>query len=206
MGGSGKTSFTYEHCFQEDTLKGSLILQTVFYLKKAGKARKNERHLCNNSGTILGITDSCQVFIDGNGSVFPVATVYEPKGQLWSVFYDETADPLQDMFDSEHVEIRLNEAHPNYQQLRIDSSLKESPLFLEVISASLLIIIESVKETLGPDWESVVDGTAEIQEGTIADAVRYFVNKLGWKVSGTNQLSQSIHRFFDENLKGGQLS
>ena len=203
---SGTTEFEYMHRFEKSILKGSVVIQLVFYLKKSGIANEGEKHLCNYTGTILGITDVCQIYIDGSGSLFPVASVYEPGGPLWSVYYDETADPFQDMFDSEHVEIRLNEAHPNYKQLKIETSLKESPLFLEVISTSLLIIIESAKEALGPDWNSVVDGTVEIKEGTIAEAIRYFVMKLGWDISGPNHLSQSIHRFFDENLKGGQLS
>lgn len=196
---------SYEHVFPRNTIKGSLILKTVVYLKEAGCASKEEMFLCHQTGTILGEIDSCEIFVDGNGSVFPIATINDPNQPLWMVYYDDTADPMQDAFDHEHVEIRLNQAHPCYDQLRIETSLKESPLFLEVISSALMIIIESAKEALGPDWENVLTGQNTFVHGSIAEAINYFSVKLGWDFSAPSKLAQSIHSFFDANLQGGLL-
>lgn len=197
-------TFHYEQTFERNIIKGSLILETILYLKSVGHINVEEQHLAQQTGTILGFLDTCEIFVDGNGSVFPVATVNDPSKPLWWVYYDEACDPLQDPFDEEYVEIRLNRAHPAYESLRIDGSLKDSPLFLEVISSALLIIVNSVKESLGTDWDIVLSGRG-YDNGSIAEAIYYFIVKLKWDTSSTAKLSQSIHKFFDDNLKGSAL-
>lgn len=197
--------FSVEYVFAQNTVKGSLQFRTIVYLKETGEPKEEERFLCSQTGTILGEISCCEVFIDGNGSVFPIATINDPQQPLWMVYFDDTADPLQDAFDQEHVEIRLNRAHPCYEQLKIETSLKESPLFLEVISSALMIIIDSAKELLGPEWDNVVNGQSSYQHGSIAEAIYYFVSKLGWDISSPSKLAQSIHSFFDSNLQGGTL-
>lgn len=198
-------SFVADTVFEKNILKGSLILQTVVYLVDAGTPSDEEAYLCTQTGTVLGTIDRCELFLEGNGSVFPIATINDPDKPLWTVYYDESADPMEDLFDKDHVEIRLNKAHPHYDQLRIESSLKESPLFLEVISSALMIIITSVKESLGTEWANVVSGQGEYNYGSIAEAVSYFITKLEWDISSATKLAQSIHSFFDNNLKGGNL-
>ena len=197
--------FHVEYLFPQNTLQGSLILRTIIYLKKSGNISKDEESLCAKTGTILGEVDCCEIYVDGNGSVFPIATINDPSQPLWMVYFDDTADPMQDAFDQEHVEIRLNRAHPSFEQLKIESSLKESPLFLEVISSALMIIIDSAKDLLGPDWENVVSGQSNYVHGSIAEAIHYFAVKLGWDFSSSSKLAQSIHGFFDSNLQGGRL-
>lgn len=197
-------SFSFEKRFEKSLLKGSLQLQTILYLKKSGKPRSDEQLLANNTGTVLGILDSCEIFIDGSGSVFPILTVHIPGKPLWWVVYDEAADPLQDAFDEENVEILLNTAHPHYNSLKIGESLKDSPLFLEVISSALMIIINTAKESLGSDWDNVLSGHG-FAHGSIAEAIYYFVSKLQWDISGPIALSNSIREFFDKNLQGGLL-
>ena len=196
--------FTVEKTFEKSLLKGSLQLQTILYLKKSGKPQDDERLLANSSGTILGTLDNCEIFIDGSGSVFPILTVHIPGKPLWWVVYDEAADPLQDAFDEENVEILLNTAHPHYSALKIGESLKDSPLFLEVISSALMIIINTARESLGSDWENVLSGHG-FAHGSIAEAIYYFVSKLQWDISSSIALSNSIREFFDKNLQGGLL-
>ena len=201
---TANVTFHYEQSFDRNTIKGSVILETILYLKSTGTVAENEQHLAQQTGTILGVLDSCEIFIDGNGSIFPVATVNDSSKPLWWVYYDEACDPLQDPFEEEYVEIRLNRAHPAFELLKIDGSLKDSPLFLEVISSALLVIVDSVKETLGEDWFLVLSGNG-FANGSIAEAIHYFVVKLQWDTSSTTKLAQSIKKFFDDNLKGGTL-
>ena len=198
------TTLHYEQSFERNVIKGSLLLETVIYLKTLGSIQANEQHLARQTGTVLGILDSCELFIDGNGSIFPVATVNDASKPLWWVYYDESCVPLQDPFEEEYVEIRLNRAHPAFEQLKIDGSLKDSPLFLEVISSALLVIVDSVKESIGEDWSIVLSGQG-YATGSIAEAINYFIVKLQWDTSSTTKLAQSIRRFFDSNLKGGNL-
>lgn len=198
---SSAMSFEAEHVFMKNTLKGSLILQTIVYLKDVGAPEDDEKYLCTQDGTILGTIDRCELFLEGNGSVFPIVTISDPEKPLWSVYYDDTADPIEDSFDKDHVEIRFNKAHHSYELLNLESSPLESPLFLECMSSALMVIILSAKEGLGSEWNNVVSGQAEYRHGSIAEAIYYFVIKLGWDISSTAKLASSIHNFIDKNFR-----
>lgn len=194
-----KFEFSTEYQFDKSSIKGSLQLQLVLYLKKSGTVKENEQHLNNTSGTIYGVIEQCEIYTDGNGSIFPIATVNEPGKPLWWVYYNETADPMNDYFDEENVEIRLNKAHPHFDSLKIDVSLKESPLFVEVLSSALMVIINSVRENLGPDWESTI-ASRDFSHGSIAEAIYYFIHKLQWDITSQTNISKSIHTYFDKSL------
>ena len=201
--GDNNKELVLEYAFDKALIKGSLLLQTILYLKDAGEIIDGEKHLASKSGTILGTLDNGEIFVDGNGSVFPIGVVNCPGKPLWWVYYD-SIDPLVDPFDEDHVEIKFNSAHPNYEALKIEGSLKESPLFLEVISAALMIIVESVKESASTEWDNILNGNG-FERGSIAEAVYYFISKLQWDPASPVSLASSIHTFFDNHLQGGSL-
>ena len=187
-----------EAVFDKGKLKGSLKIQTVLYLKNPGNPDVTELYFAQQPGTILGVLDQAELYVDGNGSIFPIVTVTDPGKPLWQVYYNEFADPLQDRFDGDNLEIRLNDAHPNFEAMKIENSMSESPLFIEVLSSALLVIVESVKESLGDDWNNVLKGDG-FSNGSIAQAIYYFVTKLQWDVSSPAKLSASIKAFFDKS-------
>lgn len=195
-------SLHVSYSFPEDMVKGSLILQTVLYLKETGACDEGEKHLCHQTGTILGTLDICELYLEGNGSVFPIVTINDAGGPLWTVYYDSSADVLQDSFDSEHVEIRVNSAHPAFDDLKLDADVQNSPLFIEMISSAMLVIVESAKQSLDTDFDAVLSGTTTYERGSIAAALHYFVTKLGWDPSSPAALSSSIHNFFNASFKG----
>jgi len=196
---SSEYRFEQKYTFKRNIIRGSLRFQIILYLKKKGNPYSDEFHLANQSGIILGTIGQCEIFVDGNGTVFPVATVNEPGKPLWWVNYDSSADPFDTPFDEEYVEIRLNSAHPCFADLKIDESLKTSPLFLEVISSALYIIVMSARAAADTEWEDIQNGN-NLMPGTIAAAVSYFINKLEWDTSDPSSLARSIHDYFDKNL------
>ena len=189
---------TFSNIFKHSQLRGSIVLKTVLYLKEPS-ITFDFKYMANETGTIVGTLDTIEMLIDGDGSSFPIVTVSKENEPLWSVFYNESADPSTDSFDEENVCIMLNDMHPQFDSLKIKDSFKESQIFVEVISSALMIIIQSVKESVGDDWEAMLSDT-EVEPGSIAQAIRGFVKDLNWDVSSPNNLSVSIRKFFDENL------
>lgn len=190
--------FIAEASFEKGKLKGSLKLQTILYLKQPGTPTESEMYFAQQAGAVLGILDQSEIYIDGNGSIFPIVVVDQPGKPLWQVYFSDTVDALQDSFSSENVEIRLNRANPNFDSLKIESSMSESPLFLEVISSALMVIVESAKESLGEDWNNILNGEG-YESGSIAEAINYFVSRLQWDVSSPVNLAVSIKEFFEKN-------
>lgn len=192
-------NFDQEYRFESGELRGSLHFKLVLYLKEAGQPYAEETHLANQTGIILGIIEEFDLIIDGSGSVFPIYYVNESDRPLWWVNFSST-EPFEDAFDDQNVVLYLNQAHPSYGELKINDSLRESPLFLEVISSALYIIVQSVKELVNEDWEDIEAGE-DLEQGTIAEAISYFINKLGWDTSSPVKLALSIHDYFDKNLR-----
>ncbi len=193
-------NFNQEYRFESGELRGSIHFKLVLYLKESsGQPYTNELHLANQTGIVLGCIEEFDLMIDGNGSVFPIYYVNEPDRPLWWVHFSSD-DPFEDAFDDQNVVLYLNQAHPSYGELKINDSLRESPLFLEVISSALYIIVQSVKELVSDEWDEIVSGQS-LEQGTIAEAVSYFINKLGWDTSNPVNLALSIHDYFDKNLR-----
>lgn len=192
------TSFDVDFSFERGTLRGSLKLQTILYLKDAGSPRKSENYFATQTGTILGILDQEEFFVDGNGSIFPISVIDAPGKALWNVYYNDASNPMQDKFESENIEIRLNKAHPHYDALKIESSMIESALFIEVLSSALMVIVESVKDSAGEDWDNILNGIG-FETGSIAEAVYYFITRLQWDVSSPSQMAASIKEFFEKS-------
>lgn len=196
------SEFELNYRFEKGKLKGSLKLQTVVYLKDPGHIQKDEVFFAQQPGTILGVLDQSEIYIDGNGSIFPIVSVNAPGKALWTVFFNDTCDPMHDAFDEENVEIRLNRAHSSYESLKIEGSLSESPLFLEVLSSALFVIVSAAKDCLGEEWENVM-ARDDLEPGSIAAAISHFVRKLHWDVSSTTKLAESIKVFFETAGAGG---
>ena len=198
---SRKLDFKFSHVFRRGTLRGTLILQTVLYLKSVGTVESNEKHLAHNTGSVFGILDEYQLIIDGNGSIFPIVIKDEPDGLLWSVRYDEGTDPMTDSFDEENVCIYLNRAHPLYNLIDGETPIKDNPLLVEILTTALLVICNTAKEEIGDNWNSVITGGTEFDEGSIAQAMSYFRNKLMWDFTNQVTLSESIRAFFEKQLQ-----
>lgn len=188
--------FMAEGQFDRGKLKGSLKFQTVLYLKDSGRPKVSEMYFAQQPGTVLGVLDQAEFYIDGNGSIFPIVVIDAPGKPLWHVYYNDTVDAMQDQFSSENVEIRLNKAHPSYDALKIDTSMTESTLFVEVIASALMVIVESAKESLGEEWDTMLSGTG-FESGSIAEAIYYFVSRLRWDINSPASLSASIREFFE---------
>ena len=159
--------------FPAHILRGTLILQTVLYLKKAGIPQGREFYLAKQPGTVLGIMDETRVIIDGNGSLFPIHEVHIPGEPLWYVRCDWT-DPTEDSFSDDNFCLCLNNAHKDFPSLTVNEGLKNSPLLLEILCSSLQILIMKVL-----DDETAKDATIKgtnLQEGSISSMVNYLLH------------------------------
>lgn len=194
-----EVSAVFNKDFKKSQLRGSITLQTAIYLISCDED-PNLTYMAKDSGTILGLLDSLQLLIDGDGSTFPIVTVSEPGEPLWSVFYNKNADPIQDKFDEENVYIKLNDKHPNYDALKVKENFKDSQIFIEVLSSALMVIVQSVKDSLGEEWDAMLS-SGDFAPASIAQAVYVFVHDLKWDVSSPTALSVSIRKFFDNKLQ-----
>lgn len=190
----GKVSIDIEGCFPPGQLKGTVIFDTVLYLKQAPEISPS--YYARKPGTILGVLDTITVIIDGNGSVFPIVEVQEPGYPLWYVVC-KWSDPLSDPFDEENVELRINTANPAYNYLKVEEGLKESPFLKEILASAMQTIILNAMQ--GEYWNDIVNGE-NLDEGSIGQAINYFISTFGWDYSSPERLAMSIRKDFESRI------
>lgn len=165
-------SFSGDVIFPAHSLRGTLVLQTVIYLKDVGNQASNERHLVSVTGTILGVLEETRIIIDGNGSVFPVVEKADKAMPLWWVNCN-WEDPTEDLLVDDNFCLYLNTAHVFYPELNLNNGIQKSPLFQEIIASTISILITAVLTD-----EAYKDQTISGQNltpGSISAAVNYFL-------------------------------
>lgn len=182
--------------FPPAKIRGDVSLSVVLYIAEAGTPTKDEAHLANEEGFVLGEFDSFVLRLDGNGSLFPVYEVFEKNQPLWYVRCDWT-DPILDSF-SESVSININTAHKNYKYLDRKQKTFCPQLFVEVMSSALCCIIEKIRSEKYLDQ---ILGEDEMEPGSVGEVIHYFANTLEWDFSSPDQLSLSTRKFFDGRVE-----
>ena len=182
-----------ELVFAPKQIRGTLVIQTVLYLKKRGNPVGAERYQARQIGTILGILDETRVIIDGNGSLFPIHEVSAPNEPLWWVRCDWN-DPLEDAFVDDNYCIYLNTAHKDFSALNVNEGLKNSSLLMEILCASLQILIMKV---LNDDTarEATIQGSG-LEEGSVSSMVNYFLRtfKVSYDQNNPEALAINIRK------------
>lgn len=181
--------------FKEELSKklyyGSFSIIICLYVKKAdvtsilGKA--------NIPGMMLGNIVEQVIDIDGTMSTFPIQKIYDVSKPLWYVEYD-IEDPTIDPFDTEHVCIYFNSAHPGFKNLEKQESQVGTYLQTEVMASALTLIITHVKSF--PEWDYIKQGE-NLEEGSIGSAIHYFIKTFNWNFESPEKLSESIRAYFE---------
>lgn len=185
--------------FPSQLLRGTLILQTALFLKSKGNISASEQHLAHNPGTILGVLDETKVLIDGNGSMFPVHTVFTPSEPLWWVICN-WEDPTQDQFTDDFFCIYLNSAHKDFGELNVNEGIKSSPLLMEIVCSSLQILVMKVLND--PVYKADTVSGKDLRPGSISSVINYFIHVYGWAYDPDNpgDLAISIRKSLMKTL------
>ena len=189
-----KQVFSLNAEFPKGTLRGELNLSLILFIMYPGNPTGDEVIYANEVGSKVGVVDIYSARVDGNGSFFPIQEVNSPGEALWAVKCN-LVDPCTDVF-SDSVAILINSAHKNFKMLdRTDSRNFSPQLFIEVISSAIGIIIESMRE-LDENLKDIQNA----QEGSVALAIKYFQEKLGWNIDTPSTTSKSIRNFLEQKL------
>ncbi len=186
-----------EKKFGKAQLRGEVNFTTIIYIAKAGHPLENERHLANTEGYVLGELDSYTIRLDGSSSSFPIYEVNEPGQPLWYIkcdWDDPTVDTLSDC-----VSINFNTAHKNYAYLNREDKKFDSQLLSEIMASAVTLLIENVRLEKGY-WEQIMQGES-LENGSIGQAIYYFMETLEWDISSPIATSLSARKFFDQRIQ-----
>jgi len=185
----GDRKYFFKHTFPKGTLRNTLDLELIIYLKKIGNLiQKHEKIFAGIEGLTLGSIDSTKIVIDGNASMFPIVTVDEPSQPLWWVNLDYN-DPTEDLFSVEYISLKINKAHKDYKKLETVEGIAGNPLLIEIMASAVQIIVNALKKS--PYWENIVSKN-QIDPGSIAEAICYILETYELKDLSEEQFARTL--------------
>lgn len=178
--------------FYVGQLRGELVLQIIIYIKKSGIPDTTEMHLANEEGYVLGnISEETYIYIDGEGSVFPIYEIEDSRKLLWDIEL-KWDDPEKDLF-IDSVSIIINKSHKDYIFLDRNSKKYNGNMLNEIIASSILLIILKLKE----DGDLPTDDS-KFEEGSILQAVTYFKENMDLDFTNSEIISKTIRNYFNK--------
>lgn len=184
--------------FEKNALFGEVKFSILLYVKKV--ATYIEYGQPQLTGIVLGKLNDWEIILDGSGSTFPIVLVNEPEMPLWHVeFY--FIDPLIEPFDKEYIAIYVNKAHGAFNSIINPKTKAEKTLYIEFLANALHIIYLKLKEL--PDWDEIEKGN-NCEEGSIGEAMHYFITTLELHFDYPEKLAVSIRRYLESQIKLGE--
>lgn len=174
---SQNCSFQLKFLFAPKSLRGSLLLQYVLYIKKGGIPTSMERKakIATEIGTILGVLHELEIIIDGSGALFPVQDEYSHNDSLWWVTYD-SSDPMEDSFTMDNFCLHLNKNHKDYDLL-IGNDVASSSLLAEVMASTIQLLILETYHIMGEgSGKLFYVSNNDIKPDSIVSVVRYYLD------------------------------
>lgn len=168
----------------------------VIYISNAGKIN-GLPFFANEEGMILYQELIWSIIIDGNASIFPVYEIENENGPIWS-YYCDVIDIAEDPFDMEHIRIDINKSHPAYNMIHPKSPTYSQAYVNEILSTAMAMIILDLRSK---QTGNIIDLDEESEQGSILSVLKYFSDKLGFKINDNyNSLVESIKVFFDKEI------
>lgn len=187
-----------KHEFPRGALRGRVSISIVIYLKK--KSCDTPLGQCDIDGTILGEIEQCHYLFDGNGAMFPIATVSENNNPLlWSVDC-KWDDPEEDSF-SESVLIKLNSSHESFDKINCGNEHFDKSMFVEIISAAMSVVLSVLRENHPTIWREMLSDGYSCSTDSVCYVLKYMIDTLELDLDDPIKTSVSFRKYFEEQIR-----
>lgn len=180
----------FEEHISKDKIYGNFTIRIVLFLNTPSSSSLFGK--ANNPGMMLGSIFNQTFDIDGDMSALPIVEISDKSKPLWYVEYN-IDDPTVDAFDTDHVCIYFNSAHPGFKYLEKKESSFSKYLQTEVMASALTQIIVHVMSLT--EW-SYIKNEEGVEEGSIGATINYFRSTFNWNFESPEKISESIRLYF----------
>lgn len=180
--------------FNPGMLRGSLRIDFFMYVKELRLKQLFQAPMQGMKLNSCSLGDMT-IFIDGDGSVFPITEFENPNGPLWK-FERNWIEPQIDTFDITNVNLMLNTAHPLFSQLKEGRTRVSKRFMGEIIVQSMAMIIHEILFVENIDEETF----SGAEPNSILAAVDYWIKTFEVDTSSMYSVSNSLREFWEEKL------
>lgn len=186
--------------FNIGSLRGSIIIDFFLYLKDI--KIYNVKH-ANKVGMLLseGNIHTIEIIVDGDGSSFPMTEFKEKNGPLWKLERN-WVEPNIDMFDVDNVSLGLNVIHPLFEQVKGSKTRASKAMMDDIMINAMSMIIQQV--LLIEKYS--IDSEDELIQGSILQAVKYWVGTFEVDTSSIFMISNSLRAYWSTQMIEGEKS
>lgn len=186
----------YTIVFDKATLRDSLNIELFFYLAEVnetqlGHAREVGMILNEESVYLLSI------FVDGDGSLFPITEFSEPKGPFWKL-EKSWVSPEEDTFDSSNVRLAINIDHELFEQVNSARLKTSQKLMNDIITQAMSMIIQEVLIVQNANLSEAEDSV----ENSILRIVKYWVETFDIETDSIFSITNSLNRNIEQAMRG----
>lgn len=186
-----KSNFSINLKFKKGELANAMGISIFLYLDKSYK----KDMFANNSGTILGTYNEFEIFLEGNGSLFPIKIADEKNMPVWFAEFNYS-DINEDLFEDKNICLYLNKNHADYKFLNAEGT-SISPLMKEIVSEFIALFIEDV---LNRESLEVICSNNYDEEQAIGNVAKYWIKSFNIKTTTSREILFSVKKIVDKIL------
>lgn len=188
------TDVSFEYNFPKSSIRGVIYIDFLIYLKdyqSGGAFQTDIVGMKLNEGDIGNII----IYVDGDGSIFPITEFEEKDGPLW-ILEKNWIEPNLDTFDVSNINLSLNIAHPLFAQLKEGKNRVNKRFMGDIIVQAMAYIINDVLFNDGYTVEDFEDA----EPNSILAAVAYWITTFEIDISSAFSVSNSLRRYWEYKL------
>ncbi|WP_303965610.1 hypothetical protein [Sporosarcina ureae] len=192
-----RIEFLFEHSFPAASLRGSVEMDFFLFLKDNFECKPYQ---ADQVGMILseGNLYSLTIVVDGEGSAFPITEFNQKDGPLW-LLDKNWADATEDSFDNSNINLKLNVAHPLFEQIKSGKTRASRSLMGDIMVQAMSMIIQQVVIIEGNSLDAADDAVSN----SILSVVNYWVITFEVDISTLFTIPNSLRSRFDSEMMGG---
>lgn len=151
-------------------------------------------------GTILSVEPLFifTVFVDGDGSIFPITEFSEPNGPFWKL-EKSWVSPEEDTFDSANIRLAINIEHELFEQVNSGKMKTSRKIMNDIITQAMAMIIQEVIIVQNGN----IAEADESVENSILRIVRYWVDTFEVDTESIFSITNSLNRNIESAMRGG---
>lgn len=192
--------FEMDILLKKGEYRGGVTLEYILYLETSGV--KMPSIFAATQGAVLGILNSYEILLSGEGSVLPTHRVSLGREEpLWSLQFLSVSDEYE-MLDenfSDVIQLVFNSDHKSFNHLQLDGE-KISFFSLDILANAIHLMLLKFKTA----YETKKSKNPVIQKGSVYQAIHWFIDGRGLGLNldaAPEALSLEIRKTLEELFK-----
>ena len=191
-----KFKCTLDKDFEVGSIRGQVNIEIFFYLDEVNETLPYQ---ADKVGMILsnGSIYEIELYIDGDGSEFPITEIEESGGPLWLLDM-KWVDASEDVFDINNITLKFNKKHRLYESVveKPSNRILNNGYQNEIVVQAMIAVISQVILVEKKDISE------ESVQNSILKIVTYWIETFDIDTTSISTISNTLRTAIDKKVRG----